>query len=162
MNKILIIIALTLVFIGCKTNKNTESVNVSKTDETELTVDEPRYNTSILEIHTDENETIQDTGDAFQILKAVIDQDILSLEVSYGGGCEEHSFIMQLDHTYMNKGENTSTKTVQLILHHNGNNDRCRSIVRQNLRFNLKPIQNSKYKKLRVLVNNQESLIYKF
>lgn len=55
--------------------------------------------------------------------------NILTLNVSYSGGCEEHVFELVL-----------GTQT-DLYLSHNANGDRCEAYLTENLKFDLSPIK---------------------
>lgn len=154
--------------IGCKPKQSaTESTSTTTTEtestpkeDQELTVDEPRKITSLLPIKIDESNNMKDIGDSYQIQKAIIEDDQLWLTLTYGGGCEEHQFQMLFDNAY---SEGETDKSIQLTLYHNGNDDRCRSIVTQNLRFDLKSLQTQDAKELTIRLSGwEEQLMYKY
>ncbi|MGB0806083.1 MAG: hypothetical protein ACPGRC_05285 [Salibacteraceae bacterium] len=159
MKNTLIILSL-FAFIGCHSSK--ETVTQAKSTKTkqevadvELTVDEPRDSTSILPMMMNESYDMTQVGDPYQILTAKIEDDILWLTVSYGGGCREHEFELHFNDMYIPRKdqENGTSGYVNLTLHHNGNDDRCRSIVQQNIRFDLKPLKNSSYKNILIRIS---------
>ena len=160
MNKLIYLISLSFLIIGCKAKQTTIIETDQSKENTELTVDEPRDTTSLLEIITQQPHSSQDTGDAYQVISAMIDNDVLWLEVSYGGGCKEHFFKMYYSNEIQEgkNGHHTATAT----LWHNGNNDVCRSIVSQKIRFNLEPIKSKDYKELEISIGGQKTIDYRY
>jgi len=158
---------LLFLIVGCKPKQlATESTSTTTTEtdtlkeDQELTVDEPRKITSLLPIKINESNNMKDIGDSYQIQKAIIEDDQLWLTLTYGGGCEEHQFQMLFNNAY---SEGETGKSIQLTLHHNSNNDRCRSIVTQNLRFDLKSLQTQDTKELAIRLSGwEEQLVYKY
>lgn len=138
MQKNLLIISIALTILGCGVKKT--AIIEAKPDvpkDVELTYDEPRDSTSILDINISERNNMQDIGDPYTILNAEIIGDVLWLKVSYGGGCKEHFFEMLFNNAYTEG----MIPGIYLTLKHNGNEDHCRAIVEQNVRINLKPIK---------------------
>jgi len=162
--KYTLIIALALAIIGCKpkqTVSSTEKEPVEIKDHTELTVDEPRDTTSLLPILVSETNDMKNTGDMYTVHSAKISDNILWLTVSYGGGCKEHQFEMLFNNAYSESEEGSSA--IKLTLKHQGNNDRCRSIVRENIRFSLKGLQNNAFKNLNINLTGWEgNLLYAY
>jgi hypothetical protein len=68
-----------------------------------------------------------------QILNASISDSTLTLKVSYNGGCEAHGF--ELIGSKMIQKSFPPMRGIMLI--HNSNNDDCRELVEQELRFNV-------------------------
>lgn len=165
MKNIFFLICITISMISCKSRKITESPTTSETYQTELTVDEPRDSTSILPISINPMNNMKDLGDPYKILTARIQDDKLWLEISYGGGCKEHAFEMLFNKAYQeqNNKETGGSSLISLSMKHEGNEDACRSIVRQNLRFDLTSIQNEGYKKLNIRLSSwEEVLVYSY
>ena len=108
---------------------------------------------------------MKDIGDSYSILSSKIIGDQLWLTVSYGGGCKEHQFEMLFNNAYP-ESENEygeTSKFITLTLKHNGNNDMCRSIVQQNIRFNLKSIQDKGINEMEINVSGMENgIVYKY
>ena len=71
--------------------------------------------------------------DSYSIDTAFIYGDFLKINVSYGGGCEDH--IFNLVHEFLFCG--TSPVHVPLYLTHNSNNDNCEAILVQELCFDI-------------------------
>lgn len=143
-----------------KTDSKTESENTAtaKTTEMELTVDEPRDSTSILPISVSPMNNMKEIGDPYSILSAKIIDDILWMTVSYGGGCREHEFTMLFNNAYTERFDEETGKSsyISLTLKHQGNGDNCRSIVNQNIRFDLKSLKNPGYENLIIRLKNWE------
>jgi hypothetical protein len=161
----IILLAASLLF-GCKPKQEVTKTPVSETSHTavhdnELTVDEPRDSTSILPISILESNNMKEAGDPFTIREAKIENNQLWLAVSYGGGCEEHQFKMLFNNAYteMKNEEGEAQSKIKLNVHHTGNNDRCRSIVRQNLRFDLTAVQDKGIQQLTIELNNWEEIL---
>ena len=97
----------------------------------------------------------------FRVLEMTNANDILTLIVQYGGGCEEHDF-----NAYFSGGWGKSLPPQAAISfeHLNPNNDRCRSIVKDTFEFNLKPLQFSGSKEVVVKwsVDSEKQTIYKY
>ena len=71
--------------------------------------------------------------DSYSIDTAFIYGDFLKINVSYGGGCEDH--IFNLVHEFLFCG--TPPVHVLLYLTHNSNNDNCEAILVQELCFDI-------------------------
>ncbi|MFZ5554947.1 MAG: hypothetical protein ACOZCO_17685 [Bacteroidota bacterium] len=71
------------------------------------------------------------------ITKAEISGDILTIDVSYSGGCEEHEFKLYFNGMYMK----SLPPKITLVLYHNHKGDACRSIVDKKLKFDLTPVR---------------------
>jgi hypothetical protein len=83
--------------------------------------------------------------DIFNLKEAnLVKENILSIIVSYSGGCNEHKFILatvpRLTNTHLNPH-------VNLLLGHDNNGDTCKKIVRQSLEFDLSPLK-ERYQKV--------------
>jgi hypothetical protein len=69
----------------------------------------------------------------------------LSIKVTYFGGCKKHSFELY--------GFKETKNKIVLNLEHNTNGDTCKKIIRENLFFDLTPI-NNEYQKMRDINND--------
>lgn len=67
------------------------------------------------------------------IEKAEIVGNELILDVSYGGGCQEHEF--KLIGSEMISKSLPPIRTIKLI--HNGNNDLCKALIMQTLKYDI-------------------------
>jgi len=68
-----------------------------------------------------------------QIINTFLSDSILTLNISYSGGCEVHSF--ELIGSKMTQKSLPPIRGVMLI--HHANNDDCRELIKQELRFNV-------------------------
>ncbi|NIP43704.1 MAG: hypothetical protein GWO41_13230 [candidate division Zixibacteria bacterium] len=75
--------------------------------------------------------------DAFELKDASINGDILTLTVSYSGGCKDHDFTL-----YMAPPAFMESYPVQanIYLEHQAYNDMCEAYITEDLQFNLRPI----------------------
>ena len=81
--------------------------------------------------------------DTFTINKMSVNEreDIISFEVSYSGGCEDHQFQL-----YSTEGILYSNPPGCLVyLSHNGNNDHCKVLITETLSFSMSPFHNGTY-----------------
>lgn len=69
----------------------------------------------------------------------------LSITVTYFGGCKKHSFELF--------GFKETKNKIILNLEHNTNGDTCKKIIRENLYFDLTPI-NKEYEKMQDISND--------
>jgi hypothetical protein len=74
----------------------------------------------------------------FEVLDFSIQKDVLTVVVRYSGGCETHDF-----NAYFSGGwaKSLPPQASLEIEHLNPNNDACRSLVKDTLRFNLIPLR---------------------
>jgi len=88
--------------------------------------------------------------DAFQLLEASIEGDILTVGVAYPGGCKEHAF------TYFTNGPvlKTNPPGADIIIRHDKNGEECEAFISQDLTIDLTPIRADGYDT--VLVHVQE------
>lgn len=75
--------------------------------------------------------------DPYTIENASIVEDILHLEVSYTGGCQEHLFELVALNDFL------ASQPVQadILLTHDANNDSCESPIKEELQFSLLSIK---------------------
>ena len=81
-----------------------------------------------------------------QFLNASITDSTLTLNISYSGGCEAHTF--ELIGSKMIQKSNPPIRGIMLI--HNSNNDDCRELIEQELRFN---VSDFKYPNGKMMLN---------
>lgn len=150
---------LAVIIIGCKPKEAANSTPKTAPNDTELTVDEPRDSTSIQYISISEMNNMKDIGDPYTIISATIHENELWLTVSYGGGCKEHEFELLFNNAYLE----SNPLQIRLNMKHHGNNDMCRSIVRENLRFDLKSVQVKGEQQLIIKLNGwEEAMDYNY
>jgi hypothetical protein len=74
--------------------------------------------------------------DPYVLRSALVRDHVLSLEVSYTGGCRPHAF--QLGSTGWSPTEHGVE--VDLVLAHDAGGDDCKALVREHLTFDLDPL----------------------
>lgn len=160
--KYIILLTLTLGLFSCKGTKDIPPTgNAEETPQgttTTTIVETPTADT--LEQALSVNETFKpfETGDAYRIMNAKIYGKQLRLIVSYGGGCEEHEFDLRFNNAYMEQDE--APTQINLDLFHNANEDRCRSMVTKELRFDLSALQRSGYTKIKIVLTHWEGELW--
>ena len=76
-------------------------------------------------------------SDSFDIESLSLQGDLLKLVVSYGGGCETHSFVAWTD----NSLSLDQPPVINLFISHNANGDLCEALLQQDLLIDLSPIK---------------------
>ncbi|MCF8463987.1 MAG: hypothetical protein K9G41_04060 [Flavobacteriales bacterium] len=116
--------------VSCKNNG--QSTGQTKTAMVQTDVQ------TVKEIIIDNNRT--PVKPDFSVLEMSNENDVLTVIVRYGGGCEEHDF-----NAYFSGGwaKSLPPQAAITLEHLNPNNDRCRALVFDTLRFNMKPLQYS-------------------
>ena len=72
----------------------------------------------------------------FTINQIFINANLLTLNVSYGGGCKEHSFKLYATHgIYF-----SNPPQANVYLSHNANGDFCEAYITKNIKFDLSPM----------------------
>jgi hypothetical protein len=69
----------------------------------------------------------------------LIDNDILSVIVSYSGGCKKHDFILAAAIPHFTTTD--LSQQANLVLAHENNDDACKKIVKEHLYFDLLPLK---------------------
>ena len=136
----IIIILFSLTTIGCKTKKNqTETSEASASKVAELTVVSSDW-------------SIPDYNVPATIDTAFITGDILTLKVSYSGGCTEHDFELVTFKAY----KKSMPPQLDVVLVHNPNGESCRSMVEETLQFDIKDARypSEKNKEVRLIIGN--------
>jgi hypothetical protein len=75
--------------------------------------------------------------DRLVIEAAGVKNDVLTLTVSYGGGCREHNFALFGNNTFMESEPVQS----RIQLSHDGHNDPCDAWISAEIKYNLKPLR---------------------
>ncbi len=85
----------------------------------------------------DDIDKISISTDHTNIQDAIVEGDLLMLDVVYGGGCEKHEFKL-----YGWKGITKSNPPqAEIFLSHNANNDVCDALIYNKLTFDLTPLK---------------------
>ncbi|MFX1536891.1 MAG: hypothetical protein ACFFDI_21955 [Promethearchaeota archaeon] len=75
--------------------------------------------------------------DPLSINSIELNNDILKVKVSFGGGCKEHNFALIASRGFME----SDPVQVNVLLSHNANNDVCEALITQDLAFDLSPLK---------------------
>ena len=76
--------------------------------------------------------------DEFVVNSATITDDTLTVNVSYGGGCEAHQFTLVVSDSFLE----SSPVQLHVSLAHNANGDACEAYLTEKYQFDLTPIKN--------------------
>jgi len=76
--------------------------------------------------------------DAFQLGSAVVDGDVLAIEVSYAGGCRNHEFLLLAARSFQVLSDSVR---LAITLIHNANGDPCEAFLTEQLRFDLDSVK---------------------
>ena len=142
MKKIIIITSLIIIAIACGNSKKMSKKNSVIVQPVILTNDFSSY-------ARESSET--------QIINAVVVDSILTLNVSYNGGCKDHDF--QLLGSKMIQKSLPPIRGIMLV--HNANNDDCRELIERELKFN---VSDFKYPQGDIMLNLQgykSKILYK-
>ena len=71
--------------------------------------------------------------DSYEIAEMSITEDILTIEVSYGGGCVEHEFQLLISKCFLE----SDPVQAQMILLHDAKGDMCETLITRELEFDL-------------------------
>jgi len=80
---------------------------------------------------------ITNTGAAYNIDSMKISGDILSVFVTYSGGCKEHSFELYSNGMYAK----SLPPQLSLCLRHSSNDDACRELINQELKYTISKLK---------------------
>lgn len=75
--------------------------------------------------------------DAYELSRATITDDTLTITVSYGGGCEAHQFTLVASDSFLD----SFPVQLNVSLAHNANGDACEAWITEAYHFDLTPIK---------------------
>ncbi|RKU21068.1 hypothetical protein C6499_22895 [Candidatus Poribacteria bacterium] len=75
--------------------------------------------------------------DAYTINAATLQDDTLTINVSYGGGCETHAFTLVAEQRFLE----SFPVQLRVSLAHNANSDTCKALITEDYTFDLTPIK---------------------
>ena len=75
--------------------------------------------------------------DPFRLDSAAVQDDVLTVVVSYSGGCRNHAFALMAPRSFQ---ETVGSVQLAITLVHDANGDRCEAFPSEQLRFDLRPI----------------------
>lgn len=144
MKNTIAIVLFALLTLSCQVNMHTSNIQVPESAQPVLVI--PRYEPDFKNV-------------AVNIKNAEQVGDILILDVSYSGGCADHDFELVSNGRY----ESTYPPELEVKLWHNGNGDRCRSVIDERIYFDLKPYQYGGTTQVRLrILNNDRVLDYSY
>ena len=89
------------------------------------------------EVKVDATADMSATGGAYKLDSLSLKGDELSVFVNYSGGCKEHSFELISNGMYAK----SLPPQLMLCLKHTSNDDMCKKLVMQELKFNISKIK---------------------
>lgn len=123
------------LFFSCKTKKNASTEMNNSNSEIESVLLQKELN-------------ISELNSNYKIDSIALDNDILSVFVNYSGGCQKHKFELLFNGMYAKSLPPQTT----LYLNHISNDDLCKKLIFQEVRFNIASILNEKYTEIYVTV----------
>lgn len=88
-------------------------------------------------------------NDLVTINNISISNNLIQLDVSYGGGCAAHEFFLCAESVLTA----TDPKTVNLRIYHDAHGDECKALITETLVFNLRPLENLFYNEAPLYIN---------
>jgi len=131
-NFTIIILLSTTLFLACH-KKEMAKNTVAAESKQENKNSTPVIKEAIIDSEVD----LVNTGAAYNIDSIKIDDDVLSIFVNYSGGCKEHSFELYSNGMYAK----SLPPQLPLSLKHTNNDDSCRELVTQELKFNINKLK---------------------
>jgi hypothetical protein len=89
------------------------------------------------EVEGDPKPLLSSGTDPVEIKGISVAGDVLELELSYGGGCEEHTFWLEWDGAFLESHPVQS----RLVLRHEARGDGCMALISGTRRFELTPVK---------------------
>ena len=117
---------LLISIMSCKSNKDLRNQEDHSDNAPEEVYDDNITSVEIVKSYPKDN-------NAVDIKNVKIDKNIMTLEVEYSGGCEDHNFSL-LSNRMMKK---SLPPQMVLFLKHDSNNDNCRQLINTKIQFNL-------------------------
>jgi len=71
--------------------------------------------------------------DSYKIVNAFVDEHVLNIDVTYSGGCNEHTFKL----IGSNKIIEDKPNKMKVLLIHDANGDTCRELIGERLKFKI-------------------------
>lgn len=129
----IIILLSAVLFLACHKKGMTGSKTTAPISKTSN-----NGSSEIKNVIVDSNLDIANIGGAsINVDSLAITGDVLSVFVNYSGGCKEHSFDLFSNGMYAK----SLPPKLTLFLKHTDNDDGCRSLISQELKFNISAIK---------------------
>lgn len=103
------------------------------------------------EVKIDPATDMSATGAAYRLDSLSLNGDVLSVFVNYSGGCKEHTFELISNGMYAK----SMPPQISLCLKHTNNEDMCKKLVVQELKFNISKIKYERSKSLVVRLGDK-------
>ena len=114
--------------------------------------------TAIKEVIIDNTIDLTNSGAMYTIDSAHIMGDVLSVFVNYSGGCKEHTWDAYSNGMFAK----SLPPKIYVQLKHINNDDMCRQLINEELKFNITKLKNASTKSVKVIVGEKElSYLYK-
>lgn len=131
-------------FCNCKGKEEATASAVTENTEEVTSTAEPQID--MLNIDLDYSPKVTD---ALTINEVSLDGVILTVVVQYSGGCEDHEFKLISNQRYMK----SMPPQLPLYLEHEANDDNCRALIIQTLKFDVSKAKYSGSPSCRLLIN---------
>ncbi len=117
--------------------------------------DDNKSTSSVEPLSIVNNEALK-KGSPVTISHVELNKDTLEIDVTYSGGCEDHSFELLFN------GQFAKSLPVQahLVLYHNANKDQCKKLITEKLKFDVSALKENYSQVLIELAGNKEKIIY--
>ncbi len=100
-----------------------------------------------------------DQGDQYNIVSTHIQGDSLHLTITHGGGCKDHEYKLYTNGAMMK----SLPPKINVILHHNGNEDYCRALIQKELAFNIGELKSMSNGRITIILANfDQTLEYNY
>ena len=124
------------LFISCHNKKMSDTSNETPAANT-TAANQNNASADVKAVTVDPKADMMNTGASYSVDSLAISGDILSVFVNYSGGCKEHSFELLSNGMYAKSMPPQAT----VCLKHTNNDDACRKLVMQELKFNVSGIK---------------------
>lgn len=100
-----------------------------------------------------------DQGDQYNVDSARIQDDSLHMTITHGGGCKDHEYKLYTNGAMMK----SLPPKMNMVLHHNGNEDYCRALIQKELAFNIAELKSMSNGRIIInLANFDQPLEYNY
>lgn len=153
MQKIIFTVILSIVLLISACHRKTRSQCGHKQNTVVTTKD---VSSDIKNVRVEPNTNMADTGASYVIDSAKVKGDILSLFVNYSGGCKLHTFELLSNGAYAK----SLPPQVSVCLKHSSNEDGCRQLITQELKFNISKLKYQGQKTVIINIKNKQRIYY--
>lgn len=123
MNKQLLILGMAFLLLAAVLSGCVTSIDDNNSYQTSIILDDDLFKNA--------------SRDPYKIINIGLEGDILEINVSYSGGCEEHEFSLIGDSSF----KKSLPVQIEVVLSHNDNDDPCDGIYTEELAFDLSPLK---------------------